>query len=158
MACGNLHVMPSGASCVSSQCQYNCAAGYSNCTQSGANTTGCECHTPTCCPSGCETTHVTGIPSLSYYDCNPLATAAMSQQTLLDQALEACAAYTGNVSQCASDLVCTRTTIGPYVCNGMGSTANCTTCWSYGGTDVLKTESCTCPTGSAQPTIIGTWN
>ncbi len=157
-ACGNLHVMASGASCVSGECQYNCASGYSNCTMTGANTTGCECHTPGCCSNGCQTTHATGLSNLSYYDCNPLATASQSQSTLISQALAACAAFNGgSVTNCTSDLTCSRTTIGPYVCNANGGTA-CTTCWSYGGTDILKTENCSCPTGSNPPTIIGTWN
>jgi hypothetical protein len=103
----------------------------------------------------CQTIHATGFPTLNYYDCNPLATASESQANLLTQAIEACTAYTGAVSQCATGLTCARSPgVGPYVCDGMGG-ASCSTCWSYGGTDVLKTENCSCP---PTITVIGSWN
>jgi hypothetical protein len=146
-----------GATCSGTACSYTCSAGYSNCNTTAPNTGGCECHTPTCCMDAgagvCQTTHATGFPNLSYYDCNPPATAAEGQQKLLTQAIEACTAYTGDVSQCATGLTCNGG-VGPYVCNGMGG-PSCSTCWSYGGSDVLKTENCACP---PDITVIGSWN
>ncbi len=149
-----------GATCSGTACAYTCSAGYSNCNTAAPNTGGCECHTASCCMDAgvgvCQTTHNTGFPSLSYYDCNPLATSAETQQKLLTQAIEACTAYTGNVSQCATGLTCTGfPKIGPYVCDGMGG-ASCSTCWSYGGTDEGETENCACPPDPV--TVIGTWN
>jgi hypothetical protein len=144
-ACGGLHAQAGGTACVSSVCQYTCETGYANCAISGANTTGCECHTPDCCGSSCQTAHEVGLLGEQYYDCNPLATASTPQSTLLDQALAACAAFTGNAAGCVGDLTCTNPNFGPWVCNGGGSTAGCNYCWSYGGVDVLKAENCTCP-------------
>jgi len=161
VACGGAaqHVAAGGATCTAGVCSYTCAANWNNCNLTPPDTRGCECNTPTCCMDAglgfCQTTHATGFPSLNYYDCNPLATASEAQSKLLTQAIEACTAYTGAVSQCATGLTCTGSpTVGPYVCDGMGG-ASCSTCWSYGGTDILKTENCSCP---PDITVIGTWN
>lgn len=156
VACGTAH--STGASCTGASCAYTCSANWINCNTAAPNTGGCECNTPTCCMDAglgvCQTTHATGFPNLPYYDCNPIATASEMQAKLIVQALEACTAYTGNPSECASGLTCPGG-VGPYVCNGMGVAANCSTCWSYGGSDVLKTEDCACP---PDITVIGSWN
>jgi len=156
VACGSQHTTDAG--CTGTACAYSCSPGWINCDTKPPNTLGCECNTPSCCTAdggvgSCQTTHATGFPSLSYYDCNPIATAGESQAKLLTQAIEACTAYTGAVNQCATGLTCTGSS-SLYVCNGMGG-SSCDTCWSYAGSDVLKTENCSCPPNI---TVIGTWN
>jgi hypothetical protein len=136
-------------------CSYTCSTGWSNCNTTAPNTGGCECNTPSCCGTGCQTTHSTGLPNLYYYDCNPHISNTQTQSQLVSEALEACTAFTGSVSMCATGLVCKGAPgIGPYVCDGSGG-INCTTCWSYGGTDFAQTQNCSCP---PQQTVIGTWN
>jgi len=158
-ACDTTHSVDAGCP-AGTACTYaGCATGWSNCNTTAPDLAGCECNTPACCGTTCQTTHATGIPSLSYYDCNALANARETTAQLVSQALEACAAYTGSVSQCASGLDCSSAGLpeaGPYVCNGQGGRGTtCTTCWSYGanGSDFLQTEDCNCP-----GTPIGTWN
>ncbi len=141
--------------CTGTACTYTCSPGWSNCNTTAPNSAGCECDTPGCCSGACQTIHNTGVAAGSlYYDCNPPATAGQAEASLLTQATAACAAYSGGASHCSSALSCSGyPNMGPYVCNGIGGTGQCTTCWSYGGTDVLNTENCDCP-----GTATGTWN
>jgi hypothetical protein len=118
------------------QCQYTCAAGYSDCDGNLSN--GCECATPICCQGGCGVTHSDGLGQ-HFYDCSPLGTYTVGTAT------EACAAYTGNPAQC-STVDCG--TAGHGAVASLGA-ANCAV-WVYSGTSaghVLLTSgtSCFCP-------------
>jgi hypothetical protein len=149
-ACGNEHVMT--ASCTGSACAYTCQTGYANCAETPPNTTGCECATPACCGTSCQTIHEAGYQNGSYYDCNPIATTSSSAQALENQAIAACSKALGVT--CNPGFGCG--TRGPfhYACNGDPSTGNgCTYCWSYAGTDVLQFEDCGCP-----PMMLGNWD
>jgi hypothetical protein len=155
--CGTSHA--TGSTCNNSTtCNYTCATGWQNCNTTAPNTAGCECNTPGCCTSAgglgtCQTTHTTGLASLNYYDCNPLRSSTTTASELANLALEACTAFTGNVTKCQGSLACMSfPKLGPYVCNGTG--ASCTYCWAYGGTDLGSTEDCNCP----PTTTYGTWN
>ena len=138
-----------------------------DCNKSSApNTDGCECATPgaisaTCCGSTCPTQHVTGWPTgltganQTFYDCN----ASLNAQV----ALEACAAYTGNMSYCQTSVMfqgrpCTGADGGRTddltVCNFLAPLAQSCVCWTYQGThagwayDGMSNQ-CYCPSGTA---------
>ena len=84
-----------GGRCVDGVCVYNgCAPGFSDCDNSAPNVDGCECATPECCGNACATAHSNGVGQ-TFYDCAPLGTYN------LIEALEACAAYTGDVNVCS---------------------------------------------------------
>ena len=86
------------ASCNGTTCSYQCNSGLSDCNASKApDTDGCECSSPGCCGTGCQTTHSDGLGQ-SFYDCN--ATGSRNQA----QAQEACTAYTGNASACTPSI------------------------------------------------------
>jgi hypothetical protein len=140
------------ASCTGTTCQYTCNTGTSDCDKGTApDTDGCECATPSCCGTSCQTTHGDGLGQ-SFYDCNPLGT--FSSVT----ALEACQAYAASIggaaSNCSDGWECNN--VPPaVVCYVVGST-NCSYCWGYtAGTDAGWLESCTCPEASSK---LGTWN
>jgi hypothetical protein len=108
------------ASCGASTCTYTCNPGRANCDTTPPNEDGCECNTPGCCGSSCETIHSTGLGG-SYYDCAAQATYNSTQ------ALEACTAFAGN------SLACTAPSCGltSTICSAGSSTA--CACWSYAG-------------------------
>jgi hypothetical protein len=162
VACGTLNGTPG---CNGSACTYACNGGYSNCNTAGSNTTGCECHTPGCCPaagagSTCQTTHTNGPSSIglgqSWYDCVALNTYNVTQATA------ACYARFGAAGNCTADPSCgsggTKVT-QPTVCNFPST--GCTTCWSYGTiagnypTTAGTITSCAC---TATVSSLGTWN
>jgi hypothetical protein len=126
------------ASCTGSTCTYQCNSGLSDCNASKApDTDGCECSTPGCCGTGCETTHTDGVGQ-SFYDCNAQGSYNQSQ------AQEACTAYTGNASACTPSTTCCGITLG--VCLGVtahsvcGSANGKCNCWQYQGQNPGKVE------------------
>jgi hypothetical protein len=159
--CDTMHSI--GATCDGLACHYSmCANGYSNCNVNGADLNGCECATPGCCGSSCQTKHVAcmlgGNPNtpctdgtgLNYYDCVNVGTFNSIQAT------EACTAYAGSSANCTA-LTC----VGGHsvVCNDKGGPTKCT-CWEYSGANTghvhkatLTEMSCYCPI-SGDPT----WN
>jgi hypothetical protein len=73
-----------------------CGAGLSDCNAAmPPDTDGCECATPSCCGSSCQTVHSNGVGQ-NYYDCAPRGTYDMTEQ------LGACAAFTGDATKCTS--------------------------------------------------------
>jgi hypothetical protein len=104
----------------------------------------CECTTPACCGSSCQTTHTDG-EGQSFYDCNALGTDTE------DEAMEACAVYAASIGGKASD--CS----GNWLCSGQPSQA-CYTgsagtqyCWGYGGP--MNVYPNYCPSSA-----VGTWD
>jgi hypothetical protein len=111
-----------GGTCGGTTCTYaSCKTGFLDCNTTAPNADGCE--TPQSAAK-----HATGIPNISYYDCAPLKTYGVTQ------ALEACTAYTGDGSQCAT-FACTNPKNGPIVCSTGALNKDCE-CWSYGGLNV----------------------
>jgi hypothetical protein len=114
--------------CNGTSCGYTCNAGRADCNLATApNVDGCECGTPGCCGTGCQTTHSNGVGQ-SFYDC---VTVGTYDQT---QAQEACVAFTGNAAQCSV-----------FTCGGNSNTSMCSDtsptrcdCWGFGGTQKGK--------------------
>jgi hypothetical protein len=152
-ACGTTcdTAQSTGAGCSGGNCSYTgCKSGFVDCKTTAPNTDGCE--TPVS-----ATLHSTGITGLSYNDCAPKGTDG------LQQALEACTAYTGDGSQCAT-FSCSNAANGPIVCSTGALTKNCY-CWSYGGGNKGYVDNsggppgnsgnnCFCPSTTLDPT----WN
>jgi len=127
------------ASCNGTTCSYQCNSGLFDCNAGNApDTDGCECATPGCCGTGCETTHSDGVGQ-SFYDCNAAGSYNGSQ------AQAACTAYTGMASACTPSTVCCGLNVG--ICLGMtahsvcGSTGGKCYCWQYQGPNQGKVES-----------------
>lgn len=141
-------------SCTGATCTYACTAGHSDCKTAPPDTDGCECATPGCCGSSCQTSHSDGVGQ-SYFDCNPPATYSETS------ALSACAAYAVSVGStaaaCIGPLTCPGSPV-PTICfsNGAGKCANY--CWQYtgvyadGGPGTVW--DCTCPAAH----VVGGWN
>jgi hypothetical protein len=158
VACDTMHSV--GAACSGTGCTYSgCSSGWTTCNTTAPNAGGCACNTPAGCCNGttatsagpgatCQTTHINGF-GMSFYDC-----AAPNTHTAAE-ALKACVAFTGNITKCSGGWTCAppNDTMGPWVCNSSGSVAQCTDCWSYGGTDIGHVSDCSCPA-----TDFGTWN
>jgi len=129
-------------------CGYgSCHSGWADCNTSAPNTDGCECNTPACCGSSCQTSHSNGIGG-TYYDCTAKSTYNSTQAT------EACGVYTGSQSSCTT-LGCTGPGSNQVVC---GTTGGICVCWDYSGTNVghvttSPSSSCYCP-ASTDPS----WN
>ena len=146
------------ALCNGATCSYTCNAGASDCNYTTApDTDGCECTTPACCGTSCETRHSDGVGQ-SYYDCNPLYVTSPSCTFTENAAIEACKAYAtaqGNPSGCAKFLPCPTGSIKTdsyCYTDSMGNAADY--CFGYTcGTDAGWVESPGCPT-----TKVGTWN
>jgi hypothetical protein len=137
LACDAAHSV--GTSCAGNGCAYTgCAAGWSNCSTAAPDVAGCECNTPACCGTSCQTTHDNGVGN-SYYDCLTAGTYTLAQ------AMKACTAYTGNASQCVQ-FTCVTATDGPIVCSTGAMTQNCI-CWSYGGNNVGNADNAGGPPG-----------
>ncbi len=136
-----------GSSCDGTTCSYTCQAGTSDCNKgTPPDGDGCECATPACCGTGCQTKHSNGFGQF-FYDCNPPGTFTVAS------AMAACAAYTGNSAMCSTGGLCNNNAL---VCaNGASSCV----CWQYQGSFAgyvssdLTGTSCYCP-GSTSPT----WN
>jgi hypothetical protein len=112
------------------------------------DTDGCECATPGCCGTGCNTVHADGLGQ-NFYDCNPLNTHTDPS------ALEACTAYAisigGSGANCSDGWQCQSA--GGYVCYGNTAGTTCTEyCWGYSGKPGWVVGCSTCTTETA------TWN
>jgi len=121
------------ASCDGTKCSYTCNQGLSDCNGTTApNTDGCECATPGCCGSGCQTKHNTGVSSpTNYFDCNATGNGQA-------QAMAACGAFM--TANGGSPGACFQSQTGglPCCCFGTaqsicGSAGNKCYCWQYGG-------------------------
>jgi len=126
------------AACPTGSCTLSkCDAGFQNCD--GQNANGCECKGTGCCANGaCQTAHDDGVGQ-TFYDC--VATGTYDQT----QATEACAAFTGDASQCHVSTTCAS---GATAVCSAGSATACD-CWIFAGTGVGKVKtngagSCTC--------------
>lgn len=146
LACDVVH--SNGPVCNGVTCGYgSCHSGYSDCNTTAPDTDGCECATPSCCGSSCATTHSNGL-NQSYYDCTAKGTYNSTQ------AMEACAAYTGNQSLCSTS-GCTGPGSNMVAC---GTSNGICACWNYSGTIIghvttSANSTCYCP-ASTDPT----WN
>ncbi len=145
--CFNVCSFPGGiAACPTGSCVLaGCKPGFANCDGQGTN--GCECAGTSCCAGACENAHSNGLGQ-SYYDCTAPGTYNAQQ------ALEACAAFTGDASQCHA-VTCST---GDLAACSDGSPSACD-CWIYSGslTSRVKTGSkgsCSC---SSHPNL-PTWN
>jgi hypothetical protein len=144
-SCGTTCDTTTGSpSCNGTTCSYACNAGQIDCNTQAPDTDGCECTTPACCGSSCQTTHTDG-EGQSFYDCNALGTDTE------DEAMEACAAYAASIGGKVSD--CS----GNWVCSGQPSQA-CYTgsagtqyCWGYEG--AMNVYPNYCPSSA-----VGTWD
>ncbi|MGH7440820.1 MAG: hypothetical protein ACRENE_34500 [Polyangiaceae bacterium] len=167
-----------GAACSGgTACTYtSCKTNFADCDV-GTNTldlNGCEANLTsasscgTCgnvCAGSCIT-HNNGLGAATspYHDCNPLLSSGTVQATAQNMAFEACAAYTGNRSLCATN-ACAKPSWGPIVCS-YGATSLTCVCWSYHGGNLGYVDvgfgppvspgfgNCFCP----DPTLDGTWN
>lgn len=129
------------ASCNGTTCSYQCNSGLMDCNAGSApDTDGCECSTPACCGTGCQTTHSDGVGQ-SFYDCN--APKSYNQS----QAQSACTAYTGSAAACTPSTTCCNGLQIGNLCLGMtahsvcGSTGGKCYCWQYQGPNSGKVES-----------------
>ena len=78
-------------SCVSGLCAVSaCNSGFSDCDAAAAD--GCECGTPACCGSACQTTHSNGLGN-GYFDCFPLGAPGNASTYNATMASEASAAW-----------------------------------------------------------------
>jgi hypothetical protein len=103
------------------------------------------CASPVCCDGGCATTHFNGLGQF-FYDCAPPNTFNVMQ------AYEACAAFTGNISQCTPPVGLTCAA-GSVICSSGTSTC---ACWQYDGTNAGHLDNN--PTCNCVPKTSGTWN
>jgi hypothetical protein len=112
-----------------------CDAGFSDCNGNPAD--GCECATPGCCGTICQTAHNNGVGQ-TFFDCQSLGTYNLTQ------AMEACTAFTNNANQC-HDLNCVGTG-DSVVCNNGASSCHC---WAYSGSASGRVSAasanCNCP-------------
>ena len=111
--------------CTGTRCSYTCNAGRMDCNASvGLDTDGCECASPSCCGTSCQTTHDNGVGQ-NFYDCSPLGTPGTATTYTLAMANEARDAW-------------------PVA--GAVSTGSC-------GTAPAATGTCTCKLGAASATV-----
>jgi len=147
----------SGPMCNGTTCSYTCNAGHADCNAATPpDSDGCECAAATqasqgtvggCCSGACQTQHSNGIGG-TFFDCNPADTYTAAT------ALEACTAFTGDVTKCSS-LTCHGSGGGAVICSQGASVCDC---WQYQGTltghvDVNSTTTCYCAIASDP-----TWN
>jgi hypothetical protein len=129
-----------------STCSYVCATGYLDCNgpSNPPDLDGCECYAPntTCiCDAGCPLPHSDDGFGTSYVACS-------SDPLMI--AMAACAAFTGDASQC-DELSC-PSPAGSMVCSD-GSWETCA-CWEYSGPvanhvyDSTEVGMCYCPLAS----------
>jgi hypothetical protein len=146
VACDTTH--STGASCNGTTCLYaSCSSGYSDCDKTAPDTNGCECATPGCCNSQCQTVHSNGVGQ-SFYDCNPVGTHTLAS------AVEACLAYAktvngnANANDCVGGWGCPAgSTSTVAVCySAQGGMVNCTNyCWTYMGNTTGDVQGCNAP-------------
>jgi hypothetical protein len=123
---------------VGASCSYTCASGYEDCNAASVpNLDGCECHVPgatqaQCCLGAgtCPVPHDNGLNQTGsrFFDCE-----ATGQLTLA-LATDACAAFTGDPTQCTPE-VCEApdgSADGDRVVCSAGSGSDCV-CWTYQG-------------------------
>ena len=140
-ACDMVH--SNNPSCNGMTCMYqSCQMGWSNCDKTAPDLAGCECNTPGCCMSACETTHTNGL-NQNFYDCVAQGT---YNQT---QAAKACTAYTGNQFAC-SMFTCAGDGGNLVICGTAGGRC---ACWAYVGTQQGRLyqspdATCFCPGGN----------
>lgn len=141
-ACGNVCDTVTGIpSCNGAKCGYACRAGRSDCNASAPpDTDGCECASPGCCGTACQTKHATGIANPdAYYDCNPPGHSA-------SQAQAACKAFVAggdggatctDTSMCCGGVAGVTCVAGvpPLTRSFCGVAAGRCYCWSYQGND-----------------------
>jgi hypothetical protein len=134
-----------------------CNPNFSSCN--GSNADGCECSTPACCGTACQTRHlaclINGTPcsdgtGLPFYDCVALGTINSAQAT------KACAAVIGNASACSMGQCGAGPTLQLAI-YGFDAAGNCVS-WAYSGSNtgrMFKSASamCYCPSSTAP-----TWN
>jgi hypothetical protein len=144
-------------SCDGTKCSYSCNSGLTDCNAAtGSDTDGCECATPACCGSSCETIHANGVRQ-NFYDCKDKGTHNQAQ------AQAACAAYTGSAGACSASQVCCGVlfpicfgTIGSSVC---GTANGKCYCWQYDGPNPGRVSAvsgrCTASCGAGSDP---TWN
>ena len=145
--CGRAcNTMTGTATCDGTTCSYTCNAGRANCNTGPPNTGGCECATPSCCGTICQTIHVNGVGQ-NYYDCDALKTYDETH------AQRACAAFSGSGSQC------TKSTSGLCLSLSLSAQSVCSTgaaacdCWQFAGpnqgTVQRVTGACTAACGTS---------
>jgi hypothetical protein len=115
-------------SCDGTTCSYKCNPGRADCSNAAPDTDGCECATPGCCATACETDHTNGVGG-HFYDCSPKGDHDSAHAITACQSAGAtgCAAS----SKCCSldVLVCVGST-AYSVCGMVGSQCYC---WQYSG-------------------------
>jgi hypothetical protein len=114
------------------------------------DTDGCECATPSCCGTSCETTHNDGF-NQNFYDCSPLNTYTSTS------AMEACIAYAptvgGTSANCHDGWGCMAEPSLNEVCYTNTSDTTCKTyCWVYSYSPGFVTTCSDCTTSQE------TWN
>ena len=153
--------------CVGGSCSATaCGPGKSDCNANMGD--GCECNTPACCGSGCQTTHADGFGQ-SFYDCVALGTHSAAQAT------EAADVWNINgdiaMLQC-TDVVAGKTYHENVICD---QTATQCACWAYQDTPtggpytgsgyalvtnmpgtIGNFDNCFCPVDTAPPNV--PWN
>jgi hypothetical protein len=137
-ACGvTCDTLTGTPSCDGHGCLYVCSAGRSDCNAAQApDTDGCECATPACCGTGCQTAHSDGVGG-TFYDCLPPSTYTK------DEALAACAEHAGSASYCGVG----NCGSSHVVCDLASPLPGCA-CWGYDGNiagHVYSAKSCYCP-------------
>jgi len=155
-ACGNVcnNTNNTNRACSGTACLYTCIGGRSDCNSSiGANTDGCECATPGCCGTGCQTTHDNGTGQ-NFYDCIARDTYTQTEAT------SACAAYANdNAGNCApaTCLGLDGGATGSVVCSS-GLTSKDCVCWMFDGGNAGHIANppdagttCYCPAGVGWP-------
>jgi hypothetical protein len=123
-------------SCDGTTCSYKCSPGRADCSNAAPDTDGCECATPGCCATACETDHSNGIGG-HFYDCSPAGDHDSAHAITACQSSGAtgCAAS----SKCCSLdlLVCVGST-AYSVCGVVGSQCYC---WQYAGSGGTSPDS-----------------
>lgn len=152
-ACDAKH--STGATCTGTTCQYTgCSSGYADCDKTAPDTNGCECATPGCCSTQCQTVHSNGVGQ-SFYDCNPMGTHTLAT------AIEACVAYAqtvgGNANDCVGGWDCPQgNPSNVAVCySAQGGMVVCSNyCWTYIGATTGDVQGCNDPCSQS----LGPWN
>lgn len=134
-ACGQACDTSTGSpACNGTTCAYACNVGRSDCNlHTAPDTDGCECATPGCCGTGCQTSHSSGIGQ-SFYDCVEAGTHTQPQ------ARAACVTFTGDAGACKTSSACCDDSLGlcitvqstDAICGAASGTCHC---WSYLGHD-----------------------
>jgi len=117
--------------CNGTACSYTCGSGFQDCNAANEhNTDGCECAGTACCSGGtCQTAHSNGVGE-TFYDC--IASGVYD----INQATEACFAFTGNAQYCMPGgyYTCTDMNdagLGDMLCSDTSPTA--CDCWGFSG-------------------------